>query len=193
MPGLNFARRPFRNERPVFLVAAAALAAALVLLFLNIRLYAGYQRSVAGTTRQIEELSRRRSRTAADIQEAKSALENFRVSSLAAQSQGLIRIVAERHFSWITFLARLERVLPPEVRVTRLTPQFDGRQVRVSMGLIGRDAESVVRTVAALAGDPAFSAIDLKSEQTPEQGVPEGRTFDVEASYSEEAPPEKTR
>jgi Tfp pilus assembly protein PilN len=192
MPGLNFARRPFRNERPVYLVVAAALAAAAILLVLNVRLYAGYQRSVAGTTRQIEELGRRRSRAAADIQETKSALENFRVSSLAAQSQGLIKIVAERHFSWITFLARLERVLPPEVRVTRLTPRFDGQQVRVSMGLIGRDAESVVRTVAALAGDPAFSAIDLKSEQSPEQGVPEGRIFEVDAIYRADAP-EKTR
>jgi Tfp pilus assembly protein PilN len=194
MSGLNFARRPFRNERPVYLAVVLALAAALVFLALNVRLYAGYQKSVAGTTRQIEELGRRRSKAAADIQEARSALESYRVSSLAAQSQGLLKIVAERHFSWIVFLARLERVLPPEVRVTRLAPRFDGQLVRVSMGLIGRDAESVVRTVAALDGDPAFSAIDLKSEQSPEQGVPEGRTFEVDATYAAtEAAPEKRR
>jgi hypothetical protein len=191
MATVNFARRPFRNERPVYLAVGAAFAAAIVLLAFNLRLYAGYQKSVAGTTRQIEELGRRRGKADAVAREAKSAVDSFRVSSLAAESEGLLKIVAERRFSWTAFLARLERVLPPEVRVSRLAPHFDGHEVRIGMSLLGRDSESVVRTVAALAKDPAFSLIHLTSEQNPDQGVPEGRTFEVDARYAPLEPREE--
>jgi hypothetical protein len=100
MPSVNFARRPFRNERPVYLAAGTAFGGALILLVLNVGLYAGYQKSVAGTTRQIDDLRRRRTEATAASQQAKSALEGYRVSSLAAESQGLLKVVAERHFSW---------------------------------------------------------------------------------------------
>jgi len=186
MPSINFARRPFRNERPVYAVAGAALLAAAALFAVNVQIYLGYQMSVAGTTRQIDDLGRRRAAAVATAQDAQRALESFRVSSLAAESQGLIRIAAERQFSWNAVLARLERVLPGEVRVTRLAPRFDGETVSLAMGLVGKDAESVVRTIAALARDPAFSLIDLKSEQAPEQGIPEGRVFEITARYSPE-------
>ncbi len=188
MAGINFARRPFRDERQVYLAAGTALAAAVVLLALNVRLYAGYHASVAGTSREIAELNRRKADAAVRTRDARGALEAFRMSSLAAESQGLLKIVAERHFSWTALLARLERVLPAEVRVTRLSPRFDGRNVNIIMTLVGKDSTSVVRTITALARDPAFSVIDLKSEQSPEQGIPEGRTFEVSARYAAPEP-----
>jgi Tfp pilus assembly protein PilN len=110
------------------------------------------------------------------------------VSSLAAQSKGLLRIVGERRFSWTALLARLERVLPAEVRVTRLTPRFEENGITVSLGLVGKDADSVVRTIASLAHDPLFSVINLNSESTPEQGVPEGHAFEVDVRYSPSEP-----
>jgi hypothetical protein len=83
-------------------------------------------------------------------------------------------------------------VLPPEVRVNRLTPRFDGENISVELGLVGRDSASVVRTISALAHDPAFSLIDLKSEQNPEQGIPEGRSFEISTRYAPDNG-EKTR
>ncbi len=188
MSGFNFASRPFRNERPVLLSAGTALAVAAVLFLINVRLYVGYQKSVAGTSQQIEYLQGRKTQALRRSGEARVALDSYRVSNLATESQGLLKIVAERRFSWTTLLARLERVLPAEVRVSRLTPRFDGEIVHVSMALVGKDAESVVKTIAALARDPVFSEIDLRSEQTQEQGVPEGRSFDVDARYLAAAP-----
>jgi hypothetical protein len=35
-----------------------------------------------------------------------------------------------------------------------------------------------------LSRDPAFSLVDLKSEATPEQGVPEGHTFEIDTRYA---------
>ena len=42
---------------------------------------------------------------------ARAALGNFKVSALAVESGGLIRIVQERRFSWTGLFARLERAV----------------------------------------------------------------------------------
>jgi hypothetical protein len=117
-------------------------------------------------------------------------LSNFKVSSLAVESRGLIRIVQERRFSWTTLLARLERTLPPDVRLSRLTPHFgETGETTLSIALLGKDADSVVRTIAAFSRDPAFGSIALHSESSQERGVPEGRTFDMTVTYRPGAKP----
>ena len=184
----NFARRPFRNERPVLAVAAVLLLGGLVVLAANIRLYQGFSRQVEGSRRGIEylELRRDRARKAADA--ARAALNNYKLSALAAQSSGLQTIVRERRFSWIRLLARLERTLPPEVRLARLSPRFGSAdEVGVDLAVVGRSPESVVRTVAALTRDRAFKTVDLLSETSPQAGTPEGYSFQLSIRYTPEA------
>jgi Tfp pilus assembly protein PilN len=181
---LDFARRPFRDERPVLLAAGLAFAAAALLLAENVHLYRAFHRDMEGTGRQIEFLENRRSRAARDAEQSRAALNSYRVSALAQESRGLLRIVGERRFSWTRLLSRLERTLPPEVRVTRLTPQFEETgETTMTIGLLGKDADSVVRTIAAFARDPAFDSVALHSESSPEKGVPEGHSFEVTVKY----------
>jgi Tfp pilus assembly protein PilN len=181
---LDFARRPFRDERPVFLVAALAFAAAAFLLAANVQQYRDFNRESGGTGRQIEFLEGRLQKATREAEQSRAALNSFKVSSLAQESRGLLRIVAERRLSWTALLTRLERTLPPEVRVTRLTPKFDETgEATLAIGLIGKDDGSVVRTIAAFARDPAFESVALHSESTPEKGVPEGHTFNVTVTY----------
>ncbi len=181
---IDFARRPFRDERPVFFVAGLAFVAASVLFAANVRLYRDFQREIGGTGRQIEFLEKRRDRASREAEAARVALNNFKVSSLAMESRGLLRIVQERRFSWTGLLARLERVLPPEVRVARLTPHFEeSGETSLSIAMLGKDAESVVRTIAAFSRDPAFDSTVLHSESSPEKGVPEGRSFQMTVRY----------
>jgi hypothetical protein len=186
---LDFARRPFRDERPTLLVAGLAFAAAGVLFAANVQQYRDFHREIGGTGRQIEFLQERLQRASREAEQSRAALNSFKVSSLAQESRGLLRIVAERRFSWTSLLARLERTLPTEVRVVRLTPKFDeSGEVTLSIGLIGKDADSVVRTIAAFARDPAFNSVALHTESTPEKGVPEGHSFNVTVTYR---PPRK--
>lgn len=181
---LNFATRPFRDERPVFLVVGFALAAAVILLIANARLYSQFHRSMSGTSRQIETLSARRAAASRSAEKARGALNSYRVSSLAQESRGLLQIVAARRFSWSRLLARLEHVLPSDVRVSRLTPSFRGDgEVTLGLNLQGQSPESIVRTISALSHDPAFSNVELHTETSQERGVPEGRSFDLEVRY----------
>ncbi len=182
--GWNFARRPFRNERPV--LTAITVMAALALLFFaaNAQLYLRFSRQVEGTRREIAGLERRRDTAVKASQESRRAVEGYRLSKLAEEASGLQTIVQERRFSWLVLLARLEKTLPPDVRLSRLVPRFDSSEsVAVDLAILGRNAESIVRTVAALSKDPAFHDVVLESEASPETGVPEGYTFQMRMRY----------
>ena len=181
---LNFARRPFRNERPVLITLVVGFTAALLLLAANVSLYAAFQRETAGTAEQIQSLERRRDRAAHEAATSQAALNNYKVSSLATESRALLKLVAERRFSWTGLLARLERTLPSDVRLTRLTPRFDeAADTYLDCALVGRTPDAVVRTITALSRDPSFSAVDLRSEAGPESGTPEGFTFELYLKY----------
>ena len=183
----NFARRPFRNERPVLVVAAILFAAGIGLFAANLHLHATFSRQVEGSRRGIEYLEQRRDRARRAADTARGVLNNYKLSSLAAESTGLQSIVRERRFSWIRLLARLERTLPSEVRLARLFPRFEAAdEVTLDLAAIGRNSESVVRTVAALARDPAFRTVDLRSETSPQAGVPEGYAFQLSIRYAPE-------
>lgn len=186
----NFARRPFRDERPVFAVLGVALLLGLLLLAANVHLYWNFSRQVRGTRGEIAELETRRARAAKAAEEARTALNGYKLSSLAEESAGLQTIVRERRFSWLALLARLERALPADVRLARLSPRFDSADsISLDLAALGRNPDSVVRAIAALSKDPAFRAVQLHSESSPEKGVPEGYSFQITARYV----PEETR
>lgn len=181
---LNFARRPFRDERPVFLVVGTALLAAAILFLANVRLYADFHRQMDGTNQQIEFLERRRAKAMHDAAEARTALNRYKVSTLAQESRGLLKLVGERRFSWTALLSRLESVLPEDVRVSRLSPRPDeSGEVYLGLSLVGRNPESVVNTIRRLSSNAAFAGVELRSEASPEKGVPEGHSFELDVRY----------
>ncbi len=181
---LDFARRPFRDERPVFLLTGTALLAASVLFVANFRLYADFHREMDGTKRQIDSLEQRRAKVTRDAEEARGALNSYKVSTLAQESRGLLKIAAERRFSWTGLLVRLEHTLPAEVRVTRLTPRFEeSGETVLDLSLIGRGPDSVVHAITAFARDPVFGSVELRSEASPEHGIPEGYSFELFLRY----------
>jgi hypothetical protein len=189
---LNFARRPFRDYRPVHVAAGIALLIGAVFFALNLRLYADFRGEVEGTRQQIEWLEGRRARAAATAQEARTALNRYKVSALAVESRELLRLVKERQFSWTRLLARLERVLPSDVRLARLSPRIDENgAVLLELSLVGANSGSVVRTIASLARDRAFESVDLRSETSAELGVPEGHSFELAIRYRPEIVDEK--
>jgi len=162
----------------------------LVLLGANLHLYWKFSRQVEGTRREIAALEERRARAVKSAEQARTALEGYKLSSLAQQSAGLQVIVRERRFSWLALLARLERTLPSDVRLARLTPRFDkADSVELDMAVLGRNQDSVVHAIAALSKDPDFGEVALLSESSPEKGAPEGYSFQIALRYTPESAP----
>ena len=183
----NFATRPFQDDRPVLAGAAALLLIGAVLLFANLRLVGDYRRQVADTHEAIDALETRQKRADAKTGAAKTELSSYRLSSLAEESRNLARIVAERRFSWTTLLARLERTLPPEVGVARLQPRFDASgDAWLDVQLVARNRDAVIPTLKALARDPAFAEVELKTESAAEPGAADQFQFSLGCRYDPE-------
>lgn len=179
---LNFARRPFSNERPFLLAAAIGFVLSAILLVASARQFAEFHHEIGGTADQIASLEARRDRALKETAVSRAALDSFLASNLAQESKGLLKLVAERRFSWTTLLGRLERTLPPDVRVTRLTPRFELTGTYLDCALVGKTSDAVVRTIAALARDPLFDAVELTSESSPEGNI-EGYEFLLHLRY----------
>src|SRR5688572_21829419 len=91
---LNFARRPFRDYRPVYIVAGGALLAGVILFGVNATLYGEFRRDVADTREEIAWLEKRQARATQASEEARSALRAYETSDLAVESRGLLRLVS---------------------------------------------------------------------------------------------------
>ena len=186
----NVARRPFRDDRPLFLASGLLALFGLFLLLVNVRQYGDYHREVADIRQEIATLETRQAKAERAAQTAKAALSSYRLSALAEESQGILRIVAEHRFAWTQLLARLERVLPPEVGLASMQPRFDpaSGETVVDLALLARNREAIVRTVAALSKDAAFGRVRLRSEAVPDASAAgDPVRFDIESSYHPEA------
>jgi hypothetical protein len=186
----NFARRPFQDDRPAFVAAAVLLLAGAVLLVANVRLFANYRRGVSDVRAEIAALDARQRNADEKARSAKAALSSYQLSSLAEESRELSRIVAERRFSWTVLLARLERTLPGDVGIVRLQPVFDkDGGVTLDLQLVARGREVVVPTITALSKDPAFGAVELKTESSPEGASVDPFQFQLSSRYAAEGRP----
>ena len=185
----NFARRPFQDDRPVYVATVALLVFGAALAVANLRLFTDFRRQVADTRAEIEALEERQARADKKIDASKSAVSAYKLSALAEESRGLAKLVAERRFSWTTLLARLERTLPHEVGLAHLQPSFqaDG-EVVLEMQFYAKNRETVVQTIAALAKDAAFDDVELRTESMADPGSPEPFHFSLVAHYE---PPQK--
>jgi hypothetical protein len=182
---LNFARRPFKDYRPVNVTIGLASALGLLLLALNLRDFFAFRHRAAGTRAEITHLNS----TAAQIEDSaaqtRTRLAALRLKDLQAESSRLNALLHEKSFSWMLLLSRLEKVLPDEVYITRLSPQIgpDG-SARLGMNLVGKSPESIVKTLGALSKDPHFSNAVPQQESDPEKGAPEGFKFHLTVLYS---------
>lgn len=181
---LNFARRPFRDDRPIVLTVAASLLFGAMLLALNVRDYYAFKRASAGTHLEIAHLNETAERTEGLTGRERAGLAAVRLKDLQTESTLLNTLLKEREFSWSLMLTRLEHVLPGDVYVTRLSPavQADGN-ASLTLDFVGKGPDTIVRTLAALAKDPYFRMPVPSSETDPEKGAPEGFTFHVTVQY----------
>ena len=181
----NFARRPFQDDRPIYVASVVLFALGAALLVANLRLFTDFRRQVADTRAEIAALEDRQQRADKKAEAAKAAVSAYKLSALAEESRGLAKIVAERRFSWTGLLARLERTLPTEVGLAHLQPRFEseGSEIWLDMQFYARNREAVVKTIAALGKDPAFEGVELKSETMNEPGGPEPFQFSLGARY----------
>ncbi len=136
--GLNLARRPFINQRPVVRAAILFWVLGGLLALGNGYLYWGYfsgfgnkSEALARVKSQVTEGQARVARTEAVLRSSDLGWQNKQVEFLNDQ-------IDQRAFSWSFLFDRLSEALPRDARLLRLAPHFP-------VGGIRDEAESARR------------------------------------------------
>lgn len=182
---LNLASRPYRDYRPVWLVASILTIASAVFLIYNV--HAAYQYFVnTKTTRgEIERLQRETVEESRRARQLQADMRRFDRKALNSQSRFINSQIAERAFSWSTLLDQLERVTPSNVRLMSLNPSVSTEGiVHLRMACVAKTPSGLVEMIRRLQSDPHFIRPFPESEAILETGL---HQFTIGTDYRSDA------
>ena len=183
----NLASRPFLNTRPVWLVTAVAGVLALVLIVLNIGLYIQSNRTLAPLIEHRDRLLVEERALAAEVGGQIEGLEKVPWTSLTARVDGTNLILREHAFSWLTLLDDVERVMPYEVRILKVTPEVGPTAVTLHLIVVAQTRDAMLQFLENLVIDPNFSQPTPRREEGPEESDLPGYSLALSVRYN---PPE---
>lgn len=183
---LNLAGNPYRNDTPL-LVGLGVLAAA-ALLFTS---YNGFSYFTADSKRDalVDQLADHRAQMEAmrqEEQEIRALLGKFDAGILQAQADLVSRVLNERNFSWTGLLNQLEGVLPWNVRLSSIRPQFGESNVTVvDLRGTAMDVDAFYALQDSLEKSPRFTDVQPGSWQLLSRGAgnDERITFNIQCRY----------
>lgn len=179
----NLATRPFLNTRPVWLVAAVAGAVTLILLVLNLRLFLVANRALDDETATRDALLLRHQKLEAEVRTDVEALEKVPWRSLTRRVDATNLILREHAFSWLGMLDDIERVMPYDVRLTKIAPSVSADGTLLSLSLIAHNREAMLELLDNLVADPEFSDPTPSTESTPEENSAAAYMMNLRVNY----------
>ena len=165
----NLASRPHLNTRPVWVVTAVAGFLALIFALVNASVWFKSNRSLQEQIELQAELKAEYESLSVEVTEQAESLNRVPWRSLSARVNAVNTIIREHEFSWIGLLDDIERVLPYDVRLTKISPKVDADTVNLSFTVVGRTREALLELLDNLIADPRFSDPTPSSEMTPEE------------------------
>lgn len=159
----NLSTRPFYNTRAVQ-TAVGALALVVVLvtawnLVQFVRLTAS-QRTLGGQAQQAESEAARLRTEAAQI---RARIDPKELAVVADAAREANEIIDQRAFSWTSLFTQFESTLPPDVRITFVTPR--PRDTIVTVGVEARSVEDLNTFIEALEATGRFRDV-LATDET---------------------------
>jgi len=166
----NLASRPFLNTRPVWVVSAAAGIVALILIGFNLHSYLVSNRSMGSQLERRDELRAKHAALSDEVRSDVEALAKVPWRSLRSRVEATNLIFSEHAFSWVQMLDDIGRVLPWDVRMTRISPKVEPGNATLSIEVLAQTRPSLLQFLDSLVDDPSFSDPTPMSENTPEEG-----------------------
>jgi Tfp pilus assembly protein PilN len=179
----NLASRPFLNTRPVWVVAGVAGFLALVLIVLNLRLILVTSRTLEDEITNRDELESRYREVAAQVRTDITALEKVPWRSLEARVEATNNILRQQSFSWPQMLDDIERVMPYDLRLTRIAPSVRPDGVLLSFDVVARNRDALLEFLDNLLLDPQFENPTPSSETTPEESETGSYLLSMSVAY----------
>ncbi len=122
MQGINLARRPFVNRRPVLRLAILLWIAGTGLIIHNIRQFTGHWSGSAQSREGFVELERRVAEERQEFNEVKQGLGKVSLQRENQHTAFLNQLIAFRTFPWSALFDDLEKVVPFNVKLHSVRP-----------------------------------------------------------------------
>ncbi len=164
----SLASRPFLNTRPVWVMTTAAGVIALIMIALNLRFFLITNRAVEDEIATRDALEERYSELGTAARQEIAVLNRVPWRTLEARVNATNLVLQEHAFSWLRMLDDIERVMPYDVRLTRITPSVSPEGVMLAFEVVARNRDAMLDFIDNLVEDPRFDDPTLASERTPE-------------------------
>ena len=178
---LNLASRPYRDYKPLYAVVVVTSLAIAYLMLNNVETYYRYVSDTQTTRAKIAQLDNEAEGEQRRAQGAEAQLKGVDLVTLDSETKFINAQLAERAFSWSELLDRLERVLPDDVRIRNIAPQFQKNGlVHLELACDGKNPDAYVRTLTRLIASPVFADAFPRNVTAVESG---GYTFVIGVDY----------
>ena len=167
----NLATRPFYNERLVSLVLVVITLIVVALTVFNATRLTALSSRRSELRAQMSADETQASQIRAGAVAVQNSVDRSALQTLAGSTRLANTLIGARTFSWTTFFGYIESTIPYDVRLTAVTPEVEGDEMRVSMLLLGRRAEDVEKFAKALEDTGAFYDVLPSVVDRTEEGL----------------------
>ena len=195
---LNLARRPFLNSRPVVRTATLLWLLGVLLLLGNVMLFWSYLSESKEKRTELASLESEIEAERARAAQLKEHVAGLNLEQYNREVEYLNRKILERTFSWSLLFDHLARVLPNDVRISRLKPSgvvdpdaarrssasFEEEGVSLQLQVEAKNEEAFSQFVDNLY-TPPFDYPDFSRETLPDEAEAVGGRikYDVTVRY----------
>lgn len=200
---INLASNPYEAARE-YTRRMGMLVAALAVIFVGLLGYILYHRSHnRGINQEIQQAQQEIASLNAEKAKALATLNQPQNRQIADQSQFLNNLFARKALSWTRVFTELERMMPPNIHVVSMKPEFNhDNQLVLHVVVVTSVRDKAVELVKSMEKSPHFHSPQVEAETTTlgqgSSGPAGGNIqFDIAAVYvpfadePEPAPAEK--
>src|SRR5579862_3821400 len=181
---INLASQPYEDARQFWMRWGTAVGAlgllTLILLALDVTGWMNARRdrdAIAQKRAMIAE----RDQLRANAERILNLPEN---RSTRDQSQFLNELIERKAFSWTRVLENLEKVMPPRVHLTSISPQLDeDNQLGLKMTVAGDSRDRAIELARRMEESHRFAKTDIVSERSERSTSGDTEQFDIVAIY----------
>jgi Tfp pilus assembly protein PilN len=166
----NLSTRPFYNDRIVSLAIGLAALVVVALTLINLTQLVTLSASRAAARERLQTHEQEAARIAAEAAALQGRIDRPTLVRLASSTREANRLIDERTFSWTGLLALLEDTLPPDVRLTAISPRAESGVFRVSMAIVARDLDNITEFVDALTDTGRFYDVAPTEQRLSDDG-----------------------
>jgi hypothetical protein len=168
----DLATRPFYNERGVRAAIGTVALVALGLTVFNAVELLRLEREGREARQAVAQNAEQARDLRAKAQVIRQSINQSQLAAVQTSAREANGLIDRRAFSWTELLNHFQATLPPDVRITRITPQVDqdGRML-VAVTAFARRVDDLNEFIEALEATGAFTGALSRQDQVEDDGT----------------------